>query len=103
MPSLNLKRVGMSYLVEGFQTSPLDAEQMLRSLEARFGPAVAKIGTARPTGDCVVEALIIDQKAETWERFKRVIESLINAQGMRVTGWCEQKDRNSACRVDFRA
>ncbi len=86
MPTLSLRSIGMSYLIEGLDASELDVGQFLDGLGAAYGPAVGPMGD--PEGPSEV-ALILDRKAADWSALLDRIAELIHGQGFGYVSWSE--------------
>lgn len=94
MPTLTLRTVGMSYILEGIGPSGLDGGELHDALYARYGPAVAVLGTSAssPGNDEVaaaIDALLIDRKAAPVDALREAIRSWIEGRGCRYISWAE--------------
>ncbi len=87
MPTLTLRTVGMSYLIEGLKPAELDVSALNDALSAEYGPAVAVMNAAgRPSE---ADAVIVDRKAVGWDSLKTWIEGWVTDQGCRYSSWVE--------------
>ncbi len=95
MPTLVLRSVGMSTVLEGLGPSGLDAEALLDDLALEYGQAVAALGTSRtpdssPDPDeSAIDSLIIDRKAATRDALRERLLAWVVARGARYASWAE--------------
>ena len=85
MPTLNLRRVGMSHIIERIGQSGLDGRALHESMVESFGPAVAVMSAAGD--DAPIDTLIIDCKAATWDILQAWLEGWVAARGSRYVHW----------------
>ncbi len=90
MPTLLLRRLGMSHLIEGMTSSGLDAQRLLRDLTAAHGLAVAPMTGAEPSSDPnALAAILVDHKAASWESLRDWLEHWVRNQGYAYASWSE--------------
>lgn len=90
MPTLSLRTIGVSYLIEGLGPSGLDADALLDDLAATLGPAVAPYGKpSEPGGPVVFDALLVDRKAASWDDLRDRLAAWVRGRGGRAALWTE--------------
>lgn len=89
MPTLSLRSVGMSYLIEGLGPAALRSAQLHASLSDQYGPAVAVMGELDAHSGAP-EALILDRRAVSWTPLCEQLSTWVQDQGCACTGWSEQ-------------
>ncbi len=93
MPTLTIRTVGMSLLIEGFDPSAIDVESLVADLEAVHGIALARLKVPKndapdlDPGDSAIEAVLIDRKATSSDNLKRWLEDWVIARGATYTAW----------------
>ena len=84
MPTLTLRSLGMSHLVEGFSASGLDGRAMLDALSADHGAAVAPLGSADAP-----ESILIDRKAAPWGVLRDWLAEWVGERGYAYVSWAD--------------
>lgn len=108
MPTLTLRTVGMSYLIEGLGPSGLDPRGLLGALEDAYGPAAAPMITPRTAGPAdpsggepPIDAMIVDRKAVPWEALRAWLEAWVTRQGCVYSSWADDGRDNTAATLHF--
>ena len=107
MPTLMLRTVGMSYVIEGLVTAGLDAARLLDALEEVHGIAVAPMSTPRtlePGDDergLRIDAMIIDRRAVPWDALRDWLEAWVTRQGYVYVAWADDGRNPSASTLHF--
>jgi len=100
MPTLNLRRVGMSHIVERIDQSGLDGRALYDSMAESFGPAVAVMSAE--VGEAPIDTLIIDRKPATWDILQAWLEGWVQAQGCQYVHWAEDaQSKGTAATLHF--
>jgi hypothetical protein len=94
MPTLTLRKLGVSYAIEGLRASGLDAGRLHRALAGAVGPAVAVMSPQLSPGDGegdvpAIDALIVDRRAEGWDELRARLEAWVKAEGWSFTSWAD--------------
>lgn len=79
MPTLTIRVVGMSFLIEGVADPGLDAPRLAAALDAAFGPAAAVVGDPDHPGS--IDALLVDRKAAPLDALLDLLADAARAQG----------------------
>jgi hypothetical protein len=93
MPTLNVRTIGMSYLIDGLDPEAIDPIALSEGLKGLHGIAVATLKvpqTADPAddpGNSAIEAILIDRRATDWDALCDWLESWVMAQGATYTSW----------------
>lgn len=92
MPTLSVRAVGMSYMIEGLKDSGLDSDRLYRDLSASYGHAVAPIAGGEPKADTTLtyESLIIDRKAAPWPTLLDRLERWVMDSGCTYAEWSDE-------------
>ncbi len=88
MPTLTLRHVGMSHLIEGLDAPDLASDALLTALTARYGPAVAVMGERDPETDRP-RALIVDRRAATWDALCAGLLDWVRDRGFAYGAWSD--------------
>lgn len=88
MSTLRLRTVGMSHILEGFETAELDGRMMLDSLTQDYGLAVAPMA-AGAGATSALDGIIIDRKATSWDALQSWIEDWVRTQGCLYVSWAD--------------
>lgn len=89
MPTLTLRNVGMSYILERLEPSGLDGRALYQGLAETYGQAVAPMSASPADADNGIDAVIIDRKAATWDALRAWLEGWVAAQGCQYVSWAE--------------
>ena len=93
MPTLTVRTVGMSYLIEGLVSDDINGIAMANALESLHGMAVATMcvpRTADPAcdpGNSTIAGILIDRRATSSEALRDWIEAWLVSQGATYTAW----------------
>lgn len=88
MPTLTLRTLGMSYLLEGLDGPEIDATALRSSLTDSYGPAIAPMSISSAP-EKPLAALIVDRKAAPWPDLLDKIERLVRDQGFGYAAWTD--------------
>ena len=83
MPSLVLRPIGVSHVIEGVGGSGLDGEALFEALQSRHGVGAAAMGVP-------VETILVDQKAESREGLMAWLEAWAQAEGFSAVSWSSE-------------
>lgn len=86
MPTLFLRRVGMSYMIEGLIDPELDPARLLNDLTLSFGAAVVAMN-ANDQAVGSITSILVDCKVETWEGIQQAILTALRTQGFKYLDW----------------
>ncbi len=95
MPTLTLRSVGVSYLIEGVEPSGLDPRMLLDALTGAYGLAVAPLSTPRtlqPLHDddeSSIDAMIVDRRAVPWDDLRSWLEDYVRSDGSVYAAWAD--------------
>lgn len=93
MPTIQLRKVGMSYLIDQLHSGDFDAERLRDDVLSAYGVAAAVMSTPRtlapPSASDPVplDALIIDQRASSWDALRDWLEDWVRRQGFSYAAW----------------
>ena len=91
MPTLTLRSVGMSHILEGFPAAGIDGRGMLDALAESYGPAASPLSSGQAPGSegVVVEGIIIDRKAASWGVLRDWVEVWFRDRGCLYVSWAD--------------
>lgn len=101
MPSLTLRKIGVSYLIEGVACLGLDAEDLWHQFERSFGAAAGAMRAFPEPRQEELTAILVDHKADSWDGLRYRLEDWLNAQGARNTSWDQLEDGAARLRFDL--
>jgi hypothetical protein len=96
MPFFTLRKVGVSYMIEGLGPSGLDAERLWHDAQTRYGVAAAPMRAFPPPRERDLTAILIDRKVDSWEGLRRRLEDWVTDQGAFALSWDEQTEESVA-------
>lgn len=91
MPTLSIRVVGMSYLLEPGGASGLDLGALHSALSAAYGPAVAELVADGPedAGEEPTRVLLVDRKADSWPGLLERVAGVVRGQRFGYAAWSE--------------
>jgi hypothetical protein len=91
MPTLSIRGLGVSYLLEPGPSHGLDLDALHVALSAAYGPAVAVLTTEppAPADEAPGRALLVDRKADAWPGLLDRVAGLVRGQGYGYAVWSE--------------
>ncbi len=107
MPTMLLRTVGMSYLIEGIATTGLDAERLRDAMAERYDAAMAVMSTPRSLeiadtdGPSPIDAVILDRRAEDREALMAWIAAYIETLGYSYREWAADGLDGSTATLHF--
>lgn len=98
MPTLSLRPVGMSYLIEGLEAEGVDFGPLRDELETDFGAAVAPLGGSEPDS---IAALLLDRRATPWDDLRARLADWVRGIGGSALSWDDGADARSVLHFDL--